>query len=66
MPRDSCAHADLAPGLTQKEVAELLGISRGRVHQIEQQAILKLRRHPIIRALAEEYGIPLSEFRIPS
>lgn len=40
-----------APGMTQHEVARVLGISQARVLQIEQAAFRKLRALPEARAL---------------
>lgn len=34
---------EFAPLRTQREVAEILGLSRGRVHQIEKDALAKIR-----------------------
>jgi DNA-directed RNA polymerase sigma subunit (sigma70/sigma32) len=45
-------------GLTDREIAELMGISRGRVYQIRLGAILKIRRaildDPELRTMAAE------------
>ena len=40
-----------APGLTQAEVAAVLGLSQRAVRTIEKRALRKLRRHPALRAL---------------
>lgn len=46
---------------TQAEVAAILGISRIAVRQAEWRALRRLRRHPLIRCLAEDAGIPTEE-----
>jgi DNA-directed RNA polymerase sigma subunit (sigma70/sigma32) len=43
--------------MTLQEVADLLGMSRSRVAQIEGKALRKLALHPILRQLAEDYGL---------
>lgn len=43
----------MATRMTQQEVARALGISQGRVMQLEQSAFRKLRRNPQARALLE-------------
>jgi DNA-directed RNA polymerase sigma subunit (sigma70/sigma32) len=47
--------------MTLDEIASLWGISRARAWQIECMAIAKLRRHPIMRQLAEECGLKVEE-----
>lgn len=39
----SNAEESTTDGLTQKQIAEILGISRARVYQIEKLALSKLR-----------------------
>jgi len=46
---------------SQAEIAASWGVSRARVEQIEQTALAKLRRHPVMRRLAKEYGIEIQE-----
>jgi hypothetical protein len=47
-----------SPGrLTQEEVAALFGISKMRVSQLEQQALSKLARSPILRQFAKDLGL---------
>jgi hypothetical protein len=41
-------------GLTQKEVALLLGMSERGVRAVERRALEKLRRHPALRAIWRE------------
>lgn len=41
-------------GLTQKEVALLVGLSERAVRDIEKRALRKLRQHPALRALWRE------------
>lgn len=36
------------------EVAAILGVTRGTVQNIEQKALAKLRRHPLMQKLANE------------
>ncbi len=43
--------------MTQKEVAERLGMTRGNVAIIEMRALAKLRKHPVMQRLAEECGV---------
>jgi DNA-directed RNA polymerase sigma subunit (sigma70/sigma32) len=43
--------------MTLQEVADVLGLSRSRVAQIEGNALRKLALHPILRQLAEDYGL---------
>jgi hypothetical protein len=42
-------------GLTQKEVGLLLGISERAVRAIEHRAIQKLKNHPLLREIWQEY-----------
>ena len=42
-------------GLTQKDVATLLGISERAVRNIEKRALAKLGKHPVMRELWDEY-----------
>lgn len=49
--------------LTQREVAERLGISRARVKQLEDRALRKLARHPDLIRLAVELGVLAREGR---
>ena len=44
------------PIRTLEEVAAILGISRVRVHQIEERALAKLRRNADLRRVARELG----------
>lgn len=47
---------------TVEEVAEIFGISRARVMQLEYRALRKLRRSPILRQAAIDAGVlPESE-----
>ena len=41
--------------LTQKEVAQLLNVSERCVREIERRALAKLRRHPLLREIWQEY-----------
>jgi transcriptional regulator with XRE-family HTH domain len=43
------------PGLTQAEVATVMGLSQRAVRSIEQRAIRKLRNHPLLRQLWAEF-----------
>jgi hypothetical protein len=43
------------PGLTQKEVAKILGMSERGVRAVERRALLKLRNHPTLRKLWDEF-----------
>lgn len=42
---------------TQKEVAEILKVSRSVVQQLEMSALKKMSRHPLMRELAEHFDI---------
>lgn len=47
---------------THEEIAAIMTklghpMCRGRVWQIERSALKKIARHPLIRKLAEEYGL---------
>jgi len=42
-------------GLTQKEVSLLLGISERTVRAIEHRAIQKLKNHPLLREIWQDY-----------
>jgi len=45
--------------LTQAEIAAILGLSERAVRTIEKRALIKLRRHPLLRAIwAEHMGSP--------
>jgi DNA-binding CsgD family transcriptional regulator len=46
----------LSLGLTQREVARLMHISERAVRSIERRAIMKLRRHPLLKAIWREYS----------
>ncbi len=46
-----------AVGMTQEEVATLLGLTRERVSQYERRALAKLRKRLDLRRWAEEQGI---------
>jgi len=49
------------PGLSQAEVAAVLGLSERAVRSIEKRAIRKLRNHPLMRELwAELESVPTS------
>jgi DNA-directed RNA polymerase sigma subunit (sigma70/sigma32) len=43
--------------LSQEEVGKIFGVSRARISQLEKSALDKLRRHPVMVALAREYGL---------
>jgi hypothetical protein len=43
------------PGLTQAEVALVLGLSERAVRSIEKRAIRKLKKHPLLRQLWAEF-----------
>lgn len=43
-------------GLTQAEIAALLGLSERTVRNIEKRALRKLRHHPLLRELWAEYA----------
>jgi DNA-directed RNA polymerase sigma subunit (sigma70/sigma32) len=45
---------------SQEEIAKLFGITKARVSQIEQAALRKMARHPVLRQLAIDMGV-LSE-----
>ena len=45
------------PGLTQREVALILGLSERAVRNIEKRALAKLRSHPEVKALLDEYAV---------
>lgn len=51
---------------TQAEVAEMFGISRSRVHQLEKQAMHKLRTRlledPVMRQHLADEGFSLPQF----
>ena len=49
------------PHRTLEEVAALLGITRARVWQIERAALAKMKRHPAILELAQEFGFTPEE-----
>lgn len=51
----------LAGGLSQVEVAALLGISKQRVQQIEKAALEKLARNSLLRQLARDYRLLLED-----
>lgn len=53
----------LAGGLSRKEVAAIMGISKNRVQQIESRALAKLRRNPLLRHLAAECGIATEDVK---
>ncbi len=44
-----------------RDIGKLFGISAERVRQIERRALKKMRRHPILLALAKDYGIEEKE-----
>lgn len=41
-------------GMTQQEVADALGISRGYVSQIEQKALEKIKRRLLMKGIKKE------------
>ena len=43
--------------MPRRLIAQRLGLSTERVSQLEKRALMKLRRHPIMQALAAEYGL---------
>jgi DNA-directed RNA polymerase specialized sigma subunit len=43
--------------LSRREIGKKLGISTARVYQLEQQALAKFRKSPIIQDVARELGI---------
>jgi DNA-directed RNA polymerase sigma subunit (sigma70/sigma32) len=47
--------------MSMAEVSRRLGITRQCVHWHERNAIAKLRRHPVMRRLAEAIGIEVKE-----
>jgi hypothetical protein len=46
---------DTTLGLTQAEVARVMGLSERAVREIEKRALRKLARHPLLRELWHEY-----------
>lgn len=42
--------------MTHEEIAKKLGISKQRVGQILERAHRKLRKHPVMKRLAQECG----------
>jgi len=53
------------PGFTQRETAQILGISERAVRAIEKRAVQKLRLHPELRQLWAEYYGDLEEAFVP-
>ncbi len=43
--------------MTLKQAAELMNVTTSRAHEIERNALNKLRRHPVIQELAREMGL---------
>lgn len=43
--------------LTYGEIGKKLGISKCRVQQLEVRALCKLKRSPILKAIAQELGL---------
>ncbi len=59
---DKCAEGRRRGFLAERslqEIAEMFGVTLQSVQAIEQSALKKLRRHPLMLELAEEYGINL-------
>lgn len=48
-------HGGAAVEFTQREVAQLLGMSERAVRNIEKRALAKLRAHPLLRRYWDEY-----------
>jgi hypothetical protein len=53
--RSRCGTGRSETGLTQKEVALVMGMSERGVRAVERRALDKLRRHPALRALWTEW-----------
>jgi len=49
-------------GMTQREVADALGISRQRVVQIEHKALWKLRRSGLLDKFIDLLDAPIEEY----
>ena len=49
-------------GLSQAEVAVILGLSERAVRAVERRALLKLRRVPVVRDLFTDFGEPPPTF----
>lgn len=51
---------------SQKEIAAMFGVSKGRIHQLEKQAINKLRTRlledPVVRQHLVDEGFSLPQF----
>jgi transcriptional regulator with XRE-family HTH domain len=43
--------------MSQEEVAELFGVTKSYVGQVERRVLRKLARNPLVRRLAKECGI---------
>ncbi len=43
-------------GLTQREVAQLLGMTERGVRAVEKRALRKFRQHPLLRELWDDYS----------
>lgn len=52
-------------GLTQVEVARILGMSERGVREVEKRALRKLRAHPELRQFWAQYGSELEECFTP-
>lgn len=43
--------------MTHAQLAEIFGVTRARIMQIERRALNKIRKHPIMVQLAKDAGI---------